>query len=78
MTADKSKLISSVMGKLKGSSGPAPESPVESDSSVGKEACVKKLFSAFESKDTKAGVAALEDFFSMSDSPEEESEIEEY
>jgi hypothetical protein len=58
---DKSKVMASVLGKLKGE----PKAPEADPKSVGKEAAVIKLFSALKGGDVKSGVAALEDFLSL-------------
>lgn len=74
---DRHKMIQLVVGKLTGKPDEAPSNVAE-DNTPGKEAAVKKLFDAMKAGDVKAGMAALEAWFTIRESePHEEAEHEE-
>ena len=80
MLPDKKKIASVIVDKMK----PKSEEPMEeiksenneSDYSMAKEDAAKKMLSAFEKKDSKMLVAALQDFMDMCEMEEDESEDE--
>ena len=80
MLPDKKKTASVIVDRIT----PKLDEPVkeskpennESDYSMAKEDAAKKMLSAFESKDSKMLVAALQDFMDMCEMEEDESEDE--
>lgn len=71
---DKKKLMTTIVGKLKGDGLPPLPTSTESDSSIGKEAAARKLMSAIKADDAKATVSALEDFFTLFEGEEDVTE----
>lgn len=79
----KAKLASVIMGHVakpsfaQGIGEPSSAEPIDmekpqEDASMGLEASAEKMMKAFESKDVKSLVSALQDFISMSDSDDGE------
>lgn len=74
------KKIASIILATKGMDGKEKEEvqpEVQSDDSVGMEAVADKIMKAFESKDKKALIEGLKDFFAMVEIQEEMAEGEE-